>query len=83
MHILMVIPTDAQIDLTVMATDHFKVNDGVDGVRSMATVARSSVNEMLSSLFFAYFPQGFPARVFTEETEAEEWIKGMLETTRV
>jgi hypothetical protein len=72
--ILMVMPPGVEIDLAVMATDHFKVNNGVDGVLAMATVAGSSMNEMLASLFFAYFPQGFPARMFPDEREAEEWL---------
>lgn len=81
-HILMVIPPDAQIDLTVMATDHFKVNDGVDGVLGIATVAGSSMNELLTSLFFAYFPQGFPARVFSSEAEALDWLSGPEAATK-
>lgn len=73
-HILMVIPTDAEIDPTLMATDHFKANGGVEGVQAIASVSGSSVNEMLTSLYFAYFPQAFPARVFNTEQEAGDWL---------
>jgi hypothetical protein len=72
--LLVVIPSDAELDIAVLGTDQFARNDGAEGLIAMATVAGSGINEMLTNLFFAYFPQGFPQRVFTDLSEARAWL---------
>ncbi len=76
--VFMSIPADAELDLAVLGKDHFQANDGADGLIAMATVAQSSMNEMLAKLFFAYFPQGFPSQVFTEADQARAWLRERL-----
>lgn len=72
--ILMVLPPDAEIDLAVMAADHYKANKSTDGLKAMAIVAESSMSELLVKLYFAYFPQGFPISIFLQEDEAKAWL---------
>ncbi len=72
--LLVVIPPDAEMEIAVLGTDQFARNDGAEGLIAMATVAQSSMNEMLTKLFFAYFPQGFPSQVFTDLAEARAWL---------
>lgn len=75
--LLVVLPQDAQLDIAVRGDDQFARNEGADGLIAMATVAGGGINEVLTNLFFAYFPQGFPNRVFGSEPEAAEWLDGM------
>lgn len=46
--LLVVIPPDAEMEIAVLGTDQFARNDGTEGLIAMATVAQSSMNEMLS-----------------------------------
>lgn len=72
--IMMVLPPDAELDLAVMAADHYKANRSTDGLKAVAIVAESSMSELLVKLYFAYFPQGFPTRIFQQEDEARAWL---------
>ncbi len=81
--LLIVIPASAELELAVLGRDHFRVNDGTDGLLAMATVASDIMHEMLSSLFFVYFPQDFPSRVLNSETEARAWLDEMKQAFRI
>ncbi|MCC7501313.1 MAG: STAS/SEC14 domain-containing protein [Flavobacteriales bacterium] len=72
--IMLVLPPDAELDLAVMSADHYKANRSTDGLKAVAIVAESSMSELLVKLYFAYFPQGFPTRIFLQEDEAKAWL---------
>jgi hypothetical protein len=72
--ILVVIPTDADIDVGVINVDHYKVNRSTRHVIGMAMVVGNMLAETLISLYNAYYPPEFPFKVFTSEAAAREWM---------
>ncbi len=44
-------------------------------VKAMAVVSTSPVARMIANLFFGLKPPPYPAKMFTNEKEAVEWIK--------
>jgi hypothetical protein len=81
--LLLVIPPSAELELAVLGRDHFRENDGVQGLMAVATVASDMMHEMLSGLFFAYFPQDFPSRVLGSESVARAWLDEMEQAFRI
>jgi hypothetical protein len=73
--VLAVIPPDADFQLGLMTTDHYKDRPVVDCTRFLAVAASSTMHERMASLYFAYYPQNFRTAVFTDEGEARAWLK--------
>ena len=46
--------------------------------KAMAIVTLSPVSRMIANLFFSLKPPSYPAKMFTDEKEAKEWIKQYL-----
>jgi hypothetical protein len=46
-----------------------------DIIKAMAIVTTSPVARMIANLFFGLKPPPYPAKMFTNEKEAVEWIK--------
>lgn len=76
--VLAVIPPDADFQLSLMTTDHYKDRPVVDCTRLLAIAASSTMHERMASLYFAYFPQNFRTAIFTDEAEARAWLKGSM-----
>lgn len=72
--LLLIVPADTELDISVINTDHLKVNQATDHVLGFAVVARSAVSEVLLRLYKAYYPTTFEAEVFTDENEARTWL---------
>lgn len=81
--LLMVIPASAELELAVLGKDHFRANNGAEGLLAMATVASDVMHEMLTGLFFVYFPQDFPSRVLNTESAARLWLDEMEQAYRI
>jgi hypothetical protein len=47
-------------------------------VKAMAIVTSSPVSKMIANLFFGLKPPPYPAKMFSNEHEAKEWIKQYL-----
>lgn len=47
-------------------------------VKAVAIISRSAVGKMAANLFFSIKKQPFPIKMFTDETEAREWLKHYL-----
>ena len=75
---LAVIPPDADFQMSLMTTDHYKDRPVVDCTRFLAIAATSMMHERMASLYFAYFPQQFRTAVFSDEDEARAWLKKSL-----
>ena len=73
--LLLIVPSDTELDIAVINTDHLKVNQATDHVVGFAVVAGSSVSETLLRLYKAYYPPEFSAEVFTDEEEARTWLR--------
>lgn len=46
--------------------------------KAVAIISRSAVGKVAANLFFSIKKQPYPVRMFTEETEAKEWLKQYL-----
>jgi hypothetical protein len=73
--LLLIVPADTELDMAIIGTDHLKVNKATDNVLGLAVVARNTVSEVLLRLYKAYYPTTFEARVFTDEEEAQAWLR--------
>ncbi len=75
---LSIIPSDMDFDMNVTGVDHFGPERDQDSLRALAVVVHDSMAEMVTKLFFTYFPTVFRARVFGEEAEARRWLQQQL-----
>ncbi|HRH39465.1 MAG TPA: STAS/SEC14 domain-containing protein [Flavobacteriales bacterium] len=72
--LLLIVPNDTELDMSVIGMDHLKVHQATDHVVGFAVVANSGISEVLLRLYKAYYPTVFEAEVFTQETEARTWL---------
>lgn len=84
--LLLIIPPDTELDMSVMNTDNLKTNHATDQVLAFAVVAGNATAETLLRLYKAYYPSPFDAEVFTDEEVARAWLRRRiakaLEATR-
>lgn len=73
--VLAVIPPDADLQLSLMTTDHYKGRMAAERTRFLAITASSIMHERMASLYFTYFPQAFRTCIFTNEEEARAWLR--------
>lgn len=76
--VLAVIPPDADFQMALMTSDHYKGRPVTDCTRFLAVAASSTMHERMASLYFAYFPQHFRTAIFADESEARAWLKTSL-----
>lgn len=76
--VLAVIPPDADFQLSLMTTDHYKDRPVVDCTRFLAITAGNVMHERMASLYFSYFPQNFSTCIFNDEAEARAWLKNCM-----
>ncbi len=48
-------------------------------VKAIAMISHSALGRMLINLFFGLKPPPYPAKMFSNETEAREWLKAYCE----
>jgi len=46
--------------------------------KAIAIISRSAVGKMVANLFFSLKKQPYPVKMFSDETEAKEWLKQYL-----
>ncbi len=76
--LLVIVPNDSELDLAVINTDHYRVNQSGDRVLALALVAGTITAETLMRLYQAYYPPTFRAEVFLSETEARGWLRACI-----
>ena len=72
---LSVFPREIDFDVRITSSDHFAPERGKETLTALAVVAQDSMVEMVSRLYFSYFPQVFNARVFNNEQSALNWLR--------
>lgn len=80
--VLVLVPSDATLDLNVVGMDHYKNNRYADGLRAVAIVSGALVLETMARLYAAYFPPMFRFEVFNQEGEARGWLQEQLVQVR-
>ncbi len=75
---LSIIPKDMDFDVSVTGVDHFAPERGHDTLRALAVVVHDNMAEMVTKLFFSYFPTVFRTKVFDGEAEARSWLTEQL-----
>jgi hypothetical protein len=76
--VLAIIPPDTDFEMNVMTQDHYRGLGLERCTRKVAWAASDMLSERMASLYFAYFPQPFPTRVFSDEAEARQWLLGQV-----
>jgi hypothetical protein len=71
---LSILPEDLDFELNIIATDHFGAAQEVEGLAALAVVAHGQMAQGVTAIFFKYFPPKFPARIFSNEEEARDWL---------
>ncbi len=76
---LSLIPEDVDFQLDITQQDHYIAKRKSDPLVAWAVVSRGPMLEMISKLYFSYFPQTFPVLTTADEQEAREWIEAQLD----
>ena len=76
---LTLIPEDVDLNLETMRQDQGQADRTQSQLLASAVVARSSMIEMLTKLYFSYYPQLHRILVTDDEQAAREWIEQQLE----
>ncbi|MEZ4739854.1 MAG: hypothetical protein R2818_11010 [Flavobacteriales bacterium] len=75
--VLVTLPEDIDFDINVLTNDHYQDRDLHKCTYAVAWEAESKMNEQLVEIFYRYFPQPFPVKVFRTEQEARDWLDTM------
>lgn len=75
--VLVTLPEDIDFDVNVLTNDHYKDRDLDQCTCAVAWDAESEMNEELVEIFYRYFPQPFPVKVFRTHSEARKWLRTM------
>jgi hypothetical protein len=76
---LTIIPQDVDFNLDAMGHDHGKADRTQSQLLATAVVARASMIEMLTKLYFSYFPQLHRVYVTDDEAAARRWLEQQME----
>ncbi len=76
---LTLIPEDVDFNLETMRQDQGQPDRTQSQLLASAVVARSSMIEMLTKLYFSYYPQLHRILVSDDERTAREWLEQQLE----
>lgn len=76
---LTIIPGDVDFQLASMNTDHAAADRPEGLLIASAVVCRANMIEMLTKLYFSYFPQLHRTFVTDDEAEARAWVEAQLE----
>jgi hypothetical protein len=79
--LLVVVPPDAQLAMSIMDRDHYAANPGPERL-ALAMVATDAMHEMMTGMYYAYFPVPFKTKVFATEAEADKWLTGIEEAAK-
>lgn len=71
---LSIIPEEIDFELNIVSTDHFGAEEEIAGLTALAVVAHGQLVQGVTAIFFKYFPPQFPARIFSAEAPAREWL---------
>lgn len=75
---LSIIPKDMDFDVSVTGVDHFAPEREQDTLKALAVVVNDNMAEMVTKLFFSYFPTVFRTNVMSNEIEARAWLKEQM-----
>ncbi len=73
--VLVTLPEDIDFDVNVLTNDHYKGRELEKSTCAVAWDAESEMNEELVEIFYRYFPQPFPVKVFRKQEDARAWLK--------
>lgn len=75
---LTIIPEDVDYRMETMQVDQGKEDRAESQIIATAVVARASMIELLTKLYFSYFPQLQRVLVTDDEQEARAWLDAQL-----
>ena len=75
---LTIIPEDVDYRMETMQVDQGKVDRAESQILATAVVAKASMIELMTKLYFSYFPQLQRILVTDDEAEARTWLAAQL-----
>lgn len=75
--VLVTLPEDIDFDVNVLTSDHYQGRELDKCTYAVAWDAESEMNEELVEIFYRYFPQPFPVKIFRDQSEARDWLRSM------
>lgn len=76
---LTIIPADMDFSLETMRVDHAGPDRSSGSIVATAVVAKASMIERLTHVYFKYFPQLQRVLITPDEAEGRAWVKAQLE----
>lgn len=74
--VLVVLPSDFDFDISAVTRDHYAGKGLEECTYAVAWDVGSALGKELVEMFYRYFPQPFPVKVFRSEGEADKWLAG-------
>lgn len=75
---LTIIPEDADFNMESMRTDHAGADRSESQIIATAIVAKSTLMERLTNVYFKFFPQLHRVLITDNEAEARAWMERQL-----
>lgn len=76
---LTIIPEDVDFNLDAMRQDHAQVDRTQSQLLASAVVTKASMIQMLTKLYFSYYPQLHRILITDDEQEARDWLDQQME----
>ena len=76
---LTIIPEDVDFNLETMSHDHGKADRTQSQLLASAVVAKASMIQMLTKLYFSYYPQLHRVYVTDDESAARAWLEQQMQ----
>lgn len=76
--VMVVFPAEVRVNPSATNTDHFRDHRTKGDILALAVVTDSAQMHTASKLYFMYFQQAFPVKVFDEERDAHRWLLQQL-----
>ena len=72
--VMVVFPAEVRVNPAATNTDHFRDDRAKGNILALAVVTDSAQMHTATKLYFMYFQQAFPVKVFDEERDAHRWL---------
>ena len=79
--VLVILPAEVPVNPLATNEDHFRATRDRSCILALAVVTDSAQMHTASKLYFMYFQQAFPVKVFDEEPDAHRWLIRQLEAS--
>lgn len=69
--------TEKNLTIDKLAREYFRSNEGIRGLKAMAMVQDKTFTQIIINFLLRFYKAPIPMNVFTNEEDAEKWIKSL------